>query len=58
MVVNRSAPGAMIGRQGAEFRPPRPAEVSQYVIVHVEDVDAHYQRARERGAKIVQPRPK
>jgi len=46
---------AMIGRQGAEFRPPRAGEVSQYVIVHVEDVDAHYQRALERGAKIVQP---
>lgn len=46
---------AMIGRQGAEFRPPRAGEVSQYVIVHVEDVDAHYKRAMERGAKIVQP---
>ena len=25
----------MLGRQGAEFRPPRPNEVNQYVAVHV-----------------------
>ncbi len=31
----------MIGRQGAEFRPPRANEVSSYVLVHVEDVDRH-----------------
>jgi len=31
----------MLGRQGGEFRPPRSSEVSQYVIVHVEDVDEH-----------------
>ena len=43
----------MIGRQGAEFRPPRPGEVNQYVTVHVDDIDAHYERARERGATIV-----
>jgi uncharacterized glyoxalase superfamily protein PhnB len=45
----------MLGRQGAEFRPPRPGEVSQYVTVHVPDVDAHFERARERGAHIVKP---
>ena len=43
----------MIGRQGAEFRAPRPQEVNQYVTVHVDDVDAHHARARERGATIV-----
>src|SRR5712692_2034486 len=31
----------MLGRQGAEFRPPRTGEVSQYVTVHVADVAAH-----------------
>ena len=43
----------MIGRRGAEFRPPRPGEVSQYVVVHVDDVNRHCERARERGARIV-----
>jgi len=40
----------MLGRQGAEFRPPRPNEVCQYVTVHVEDVDKHFEHARQRGA--------
>ena len=43
----------MLGRQGAEFRPPRPNEVSQYVTVHVEDVDEHFEHARRSGARIV-----
>jgi uncharacterized glyoxalase superfamily protein PhnB len=48
------AEGAVIlGRQGAEFRPPRPNEVSQYLHVHVEDVDKHFENARECGARIV-----
>ena len=37
----------------AEFRPPRPNEVNQYVTVHVEQVDRHYELARERGARIL-----
>ena len=45
----------MLGRQGGEFRPPRPNEVSQYVTVHVENVDEHYEHARERGARILKP---
>jgi uncharacterized glyoxalase superfamily protein PhnB len=44
----------MLGRQGGQFHPPRSGEVNQYVIVHIPDVDRHYQRARELGAKIVQ----
>ena len=43
----------MLGRQGAEYRPPRPNEVSQYVTVHVDDVDRHFEHARRRGARIV-----
>src|SRR5260370_42020249 len=31
----------MLGAPGADFRPPRSNEVSQYVIVRVEDVDRH-----------------
>ncbi len=40
----------MLGRQGAEFRPPRANEVSQYVTVHVADVDKHFEHARQCGA--------
>jgi uncharacterized glyoxalase superfamily protein PhnB len=43
----------MLGRQGAEFQPPRSGEVSQYVTVHVDDVDRHYERSKARGAVIV-----
>ena len=39
----------------AQFRPPRPNELSQTLSVHVEDVDRHYKRARQRGARILQP---
>src|SRR5215471_11934819 len=45
----------MLGRRGAEFKPPRPNEVCQYVIVHVQDVDEHFERARKAGAHIVRP---
>jgi uncharacterized glyoxalase superfamily protein PhnB len=45
----------MIGRQGGEFRPPRRGEVSQYVTVHVADVDAHCEHARRNGANVVRP---
>ena len=45
----------ILGRQGGEFRVPRPKEVSQYVFVHVEDVDKHFEQARGRGAQILQP---
>jgi uncharacterized glyoxalase superfamily protein PhnB len=43
----------MLGRQGGEFRTPRPNEVSQYVTVHVEDVDEHFEHARKCGARIL-----
>ena len=45
----------MLGRQGAEFRPPRPNEVSQYVTVHVENVDQHFEHTRQCGARILKP---
>jgi uncharacterized glyoxalase superfamily protein PhnB len=45
----------MLGRQGAEFRPPRDGEVTQYVAVHVDNVDAHHERAKAHGATIVRP---
>jgi len=39
----------------AEFRPPRPDEVTHSVAVHVEDVDRHYEHARQCGARILHP---
>jgi uncharacterized glyoxalase superfamily protein PhnB len=45
----------MLGRQGGEFRPPRPGEVTQYVTVHVEDVDRHCEQAQRCGARILKP---
>ena len=48
------AEGAVIlGRQGAEFRPPRPNEVSQFLHVHIDDVDRHFENARQCGARIL-----
>jgi uncharacterized glyoxalase superfamily protein PhnB len=43
----------MLGRQGAEFRAPRPDEVCQYVHITVPDVDAHCARAQRFGARII-----
>jgi uncharacterized glyoxalase superfamily protein PhnB len=43
----------MLGRQGGEFRSPRPNEISQYVTVRVDDLDEHFERARQRGARIL-----
>ena len=54
LAIGEGAEGAlMLGRPGGEFHPPRPGEVSQYVVVHVEDVEKHYEHARQRGARIL-----
>ena len=39
---------------GGPFQLPQDA-VPRYVLIHVDDVDAHYERARRFGARIVQP---
>ncbi len=39
----------------ATFRPPRPDEVTHTVSVQVEDVDRHYEHARQCGARIFGP---
>lgn len=44
----------MLGRPGAQFRPPRPDEVNQYVLVHVEDVGRHFEHASRAGARILE----
>ena len=43
----------MLGRQGGEFRAPHPSQVNQYVVVHVANVDAHHDHARQCGARIL-----
>ena len=42
----------IIGDVRNERRPPRPGEVTASVMVRVDDVRAHCERAREHGAKI------
>jgi uncharacterized glyoxalase superfamily protein PhnB len=44
----------MLGRQAGEYRAPRPGEVHQYVVVHVDDVDRHFEHAKRSGARIVE----
>src|SRR6266851_3954905 len=38
---------------GREYHAPHPNEVNQYVHVHVEDVDRHFDHAEQFGARIV-----
>ena len=45
----------MIGRGGGPFKPMRPGELHQYVLVSVDDVDRHFEHAKAFGAKILQP---
>src|SRR3954452_15286153 len=46
--------GAVIAADdGGSRRPPRPGEVTQSVLVRVEDARAHCERARVNGARIV-----
>jgi uncharacterized glyoxalase superfamily protein PhnB len=43
----------IVGDVRHDRRPPQPGEVTHSVMVRVEDVDAHCERAREHGARIV-----
>jgi uncharacterized glyoxalase superfamily protein PhnB len=43
----------IVGDVRGDRRPPRPAEVTHSVMVRVENVDAHLERARAHGARIV-----
>ena len=50
----RFGEGAVIvGDVRNERRPPRPGEVTHSVMVRVDDVDAHCERARTHGAQVV-----
>jgi uncharacterized glyoxalase superfamily protein PhnB len=43
----------IVGDVRSERRPPRPGEVTHSVLVRVDDVQAHCERARTHGARIV-----
>jgi len=45
----------MLGRQGGDYHAPRHGEVHQCVLVHVQDVDRHFDHAKRFGARIVEP---
>ena len=45
----------MLGRQGGPYRAPQGSEVTSYVHITVEDVDKHFEHAKQSGARIVQP---
>ncbi len=45
----------MMGCPGSEYRnPKRVGQVTQHLYVYVDDVDAHFERTRRAGAKIVE----
>ena len=41
--------------ESAMFRRPRPYEVTQYILIAVPDIDAHWTRARSAGVDVVGP---
>src|SRR5215475_2516667 len=43
----------MIGSAGADYRAPRTGEVDHSVLVRVDAVNAHFDRVRKSGARIV-----
>ena len=44
----------MMGNPGADYRNPKQlGHVTQYLYVYVDDVDAHYEHARQAGATIL-----
>ncbi len=44
----------MVGKRGGPFGSPRDG-INQYVLVNVDDVDRHFEKATSYGAKILQP---
>ena len=45
--------GLLLSAAHESYRQPRAGEVSYHISVQVDDVDPHYERARERGARIL-----
>ena len=44
----------MVGSAGAEYGPPRSDRVTHGILVHVDDVNGHFDRVRGSGVRIVQ----
>jgi uncharacterized glyoxalase superfamily protein PhnB len=55
IVRGRRVASALSTSDPVMLRPPRRGEVSHTVMIRVEDVEAHYRRARQAGARILQP---
>jgi uncharacterized glyoxalase superfamily protein PhnB len=45
--------GLIVGDVRGDRRPPTPGQVTHSVLVRVDDVRAHYERARQHGARIL-----
>jgi uncharacterized glyoxalase superfamily protein PhnB len=43
----------MLGRQGGPMKAPAGSGPSQYVVVHVPDVDGRFERATQAGARVL-----
>lgn len=54
VVAGRRVSSGSWSSDPVEFRPPRRGVVSHSVTVRVQDLDAHYERARANGARIVE----
>ncbi|MFN7997730.1 MAG: VOC family protein [Bryobacteraceae bacterium] len=55
VMLGMSRKGQGFANDTAEMRQPRPNEVSQTLLIRVDDVDRHYERSRVHGARILQP---
>lgn len=53
--LNAGDGAIMIGSGGGPFKPMRAGELHQYVLVEVDNVDQHFERARGFGAEILEP---
>lgn len=52
--MNAGDGAVILGDVRGDRRPPRPGESTHSVMVRVEDVNAHYARAKSHGARIMQ----
>ena len=52
--MNAGDGAVIIGDVRGDRRPPRPGEATHSVMVRVDDVEAHYRRAKAQGARILQ----
>jgi uncharacterized glyoxalase superfamily protein PhnB len=55
VIVKEQAVGADQASPKANSGPPRAVDVAHSVLVRVDDVDRHHERAKEGGARILRP---